>query len=188
MLYTHSLGLLNFNVMSTTENLTHWKKNNDSKYISGEDLHSGLRGLEPEMAVVIDRFEDAETFDQNNQQKLIRTGFWLKKLDGSEIYKPVILNNTNAKFCVKEFASEYMEHWVGKPLILFAMPDKRFGFVARFKKYYAPVVVDEKAAFEKLSKSTTLAELKTNFLALGANEQNNSAVIGEKDRLKSLLK
>lgn len=43
---------------------THWKKNNDSNFISGEDLISGLKGLKPEMVVVIEKFNDAESFDQ----------------------------------------------------------------------------------------------------------------------------
>jgi len=170
------------------ETLTHWKKNNDSKYISGEDLKSGLRGLESEMAVVIEKFEDAETFDQNNQQKLIRTGFWLKKLTGESIYKPVILNNTNAKFCVKEFGSEYMEHWIGKSLVLYAMPDKRFGFVARFKKYVQPNTTSDKSAIATLAASTTLAELQANWSKLTQPEQALPTVIAEKDRLKAILK
>ena len=61
------------------ENLTHWKKNNDSRYISGEDLKSELKGLKKEMAVVISKFEDAETFDQSANQKMIRTGFFLSE-------------------------------------------------------------------------------------------------------------
>ena len=172
----------------STENLTHWKKNNDSKYISGEDLKSGLKGLDPEMAVFIERFEDAETFDQNNQQKLIRTGFWLKKLDGTAIYKPVILNNTNAKFCVKEFRSEFMEHWLNKPLVLYAQPDKRFGYVARFKKYYAPATVTDTNGLAVLSKSTTAAELVANWTSLSAAEKNLPTVLAKKELLKSTLK
>ena len=123
----------------STENLTHWKKNNDSRYISGEDLQNGEvlnKGLRPFMSVVIERFEDSETYDQKQNEKVMKTGFYLKDLDsGKMLYKPVILNNTNAKFCIGEFKSEFMEHWLNKPLVLYAQQDRRHGYVARFRKY-----------------------------------------------------
>lgn len=119
--------------METTK--THWKKNNDSKFISGEDLQSSLRGLAPEMIVVLDRFIDAKTFDQNNQKDLIVTSLYFKKITGEDIYKPVVLNNTNAKFMVKETGSPMMEDWIGKTVILFAQKDKRHGYVARLKSF-----------------------------------------------------
>lgn len=172
---------------TNTENLTHWKKNNDSRYISGEDLKSGLRGLKPEMIVVIERFEDSETFDQNNQKKITKTGFWLKELNGKSIYKPVILNNTNANFCVKEFGSDYMEHWIGKPFVLYAQADKRHGFVARFKKYYAPATISDKNALEVLRKATNKAELVKAWESLSVEEKKLSTVMAEKDHLKTNL-
>lgn len=170
------------------ENLTHWKKNNDSRYISGEDLKSGLKGLKPEMVVTITKFDDTETFDQNSQQKLMRTGFWLKELNGSDIYKPVILNNTNAKFCIGEFKSEFMEHWLNKPLILWAQPDKRHGFVARFKKYYPPAQVTDTNALDILGKSETLADLVLNWDKLTPSEKNLPSVLSKKELLKTTLK
>lgn len=169
------------------QNLTHWKKNNDSRYISGEDLKASLKGLKPEMTVVIEKFEDAETFDQTQNQKLIRTGFWLKEVNGNSLYKPVILNNTNAKFCVKEFGSEFMEHWINKPLVLYAMPDKRHGFVARFKKYYAPIKATDTNAITLLSKCKTLEDLQKTWLALSKDEQNLPTVMAKKDTLKTQL-
>lgn len=171
-----------------TENLTHWKKNNDSKYISGEDLKSGLKGLKNEMVVIIDRFEDAETFDQNNQKKIIKTGFHLKELNGTPVYKPVILNNTNATFCVKEFGSEFMEHWLNKPFVLYAQADKRHGFVARFKKYYAPATISDKNALEILKKCQTKEDLKTSWETLSAEEKKLPTVMVEKEFLKINLK
>lgn len=170
------------------ETLTHWKKNNDSKYISGEDLKSGLKGLKPEMVVIIDRFEDAETFDQNNQKKIIKTGFFLKELNGTNVYKPVILNNTNANFCVKEFASEFMEHWLNKPFVLYAQADKRHGFVARFKKYYPPVTVSDTAALEILDKCKELSGLVLAWDNLTPVEKNLPTVMAKKEQLKKSLK
>jgi hypothetical protein len=170
------------------EQLTHWKKNNDSRYISGEDLQGELNGLRKEMVVVIDRFEDAETFDQTKNAKAVKTGFYLKTLDGKAVYKPVILNNTNAKFCRLEFKSDYMEHWIGKPFILYAMPDKRHGFVARFKKYFAPAQVTDVEPLRVLSLSTTLDELKTNWDSLKPAEKLLPSVIAKKESLKTTLK
>jgi hypothetical protein len=165
------------------ENLTHWKKNNDSRYISGEDLQGELKGLKKEMAVVIARFEDAETFDQNTQKTAVRTGFFLRELNGKELYKPVILNVTNAKFCRTEFKSEFMEHWINKPFVLYACPDKRHGYVARFKKYYPPQISDTNA-LGVLSVATTKEQLAEFWGTLSAEEKKLPKVIALKDSLK----
>lgn len=173
------------------EKLTHWKKNNDPKYISGEDLKDGLaigKGLAPEMVVVIDRFEDSETFDQNNQKKVLKTGFFLKTLDGKNVYKPVILNNTNANFCIKEFKSEFMEHWLNKPFVLYAQADKRHGFVARFKKYYPPITISDVEPLRILSLSNSLEDLKINWGSLSIDEKNLPTVLAKKESLKTTLK
>lgn len=173
----------------TTTEKTHWKKNIDSRYISGEDLKAELKGLKSEMNVIITAFQDSETFDQTSQDKKVKTGFFLAEHPSkTALYKPMILNATNAKFCAKEFGSDYMEDWIGKPLVLFAMPDKRFGHVARFKKFVQAVLVDEKAAISKLSQSKTLSELQSNWETLSVTEKANIAVIAEKDRLKAILK
>ena len=173
----------------TTEILTHWKKNNDSRYISGEDLRSGLNGLSSEMIVVIDRFQDAETFDQTKNAKVVKTGFYLKTLDGKNVYKPVILNNTNAKFCRQEFGSEFMEHWINKPFVLYAMPDKRHGFVARFKKYYPPVQVSDVEGLKKLESCKTLNELIECWKnAISKEEKLLPTIIAKKETLKNTLK
>ena len=170
------------------ENLTHWKKNNDSRYISGEDLQGELNGLKKEMVVVIDRFEDAETFDQTKNAKLVKTGFYLKTLDGKQVYKPVILNNTNAKFCRTEFKSEYREHWVNKPFVLYAQPDKRHGFVARFKKYFPPAQVSDVEPLRLLSLCGTLTDLQTTWNGLSPQEKLLPTVLAKKESLKTTLK
>lgn len=162
------------------ENLTHWKKNIDSRYISGEDLHGELKGLKKEMVVVITRFEDAETFDINTQAKGVKTGFFLKELNGKELYKPVLLNKTNATFCRNEFKSEFMEHWINKPFVLFAMPDKRFGFVARFKKYYPPQVSDVNA-LGVLSVAKDLEQLREFWGTLSVEEKKLPKVLKLKE-------
>lgn len=164
--------------------LTHWKKNLDSRYISGEDLQGELKGLKKEMAVVITRFEDADTYDSNTQAKGVKTGFFLKELNGKELYKPVLLNKTNAEFCRKEFKSEFMEHWINKPFVLYAMPDKRFGFVARFKKYYPPQISDVNA-LGVLSVAENLQQLGEFWATLTAEEKKLPTVMKLKDELKN---
>ena len=168
--------------------LTHWKKNNDSRYISGEDLQGELNGLKKEMIVVIERFQDAETFDQQKNEKIMKTGFFLKTLDGKTLYKPVILNNTNAKFCRTEFKSEYMDHWVGKPFVLYAKIDSRHGFVARFKKYYPPTISDVEG-LKKLALCKNLDELQKCWINdITPQEKNLPTIEAKKEELKNKLK
>jgi len=170
---------------------THWKKNNDSRYISGEDLKHGEslgHGLRPEMVVTITSFKDAEAFDQKEQEKIIKTGLLLAEYpSGKALHKPVLLNVKNGEFLQKEFGSEFLEDWIGKPVTLFAMPDKRHGYVARFKKFFQAVAVSDVNALATLSKCTTLAELQAAYTALPANEKTLATVIAKKDELKTLL-
>lgn len=139
--------------MTQTTEKTHWKKNNDSRYIAGEDLQTEFHGLRKEMNVVIDKFEDTETFDQNKNSKIIKTGLFLKELNGTPLYKPVILNNTNAKFFLKETGSDFMEDWIGVPVVIYAQKDSRHGYVVRFKKYYMPQLVKDSERFHKAKKA-----------------------------------
>lgn len=136
--------------MTTETQKTHWKKNLDSRYISGEDLQAELHGLKPEMLVCIERFQDAETYDQNTNAKKTATGLWLKDVQsGTVLYKPVILNKTNAKFFAKECGSDYMEDWLGKTAILYAVKDSRHGYVVRFKAYRLPPLLLNTENFTK---------------------------------------
>jgi len=137
----------------------------------------------------IAKFEDKETFDQTSQSKVTKSGFWLREYpSGKSLYKPLILNNTNAKFCINEFKSEFMEHWLDKPLVLWAMPDKRHGHVARFKKYYAPATVTDTKALDALSKATTLEELANAWGQITVPEQKLPTVLAKKEELKTKLK
>lgn len=124
-----------------TQEKTLWKKNLDSNFISGEDLIQALNGLAPEMVVILDKQQDTETFDQKQASKVKVTGLYFKDLQGKSIYKPVILNKTNARFFEKETGSAYMEDWYGQTVIMFAQKDSRHGHVVRFKRYVLPVLV-----------------------------------------------
>lgn len=119
--------------------INHWKKNIDANFISGEDLHDSVRGLRPEMIVTFSREQDREAYDQNQNKKKVVTGVYLKDLNGNELAKPVVMNKKNGSFLAKEFGTPDMDLWPkDKPVILYAQPDARFGWVARFKKYSKP--------------------------------------------------
>ena len=179
------------------ETKTHWKKNNDSRYISGEDLHASLKGLKPEMIVQIVSFKDADTFDQKSQKDLTKTGLNLQELNGAYLYKPVILNNTNAKFLIKEFGSEYIEDWFGKPFVIYAHQDRRHGYVARFKKYYPNQAAtpqppqaspeDIKTVLEQIDLQTDIEGLGKYYLGLDSNLKANAQIIAAKDAAKIKL-
>jgi hypothetical protein len=169
-----------------TETKTLWKKNIDTRYLAGEDFQTSFQGLKPSMNVIIEKFEDSETFDISKQKTAIKTGFYLKEINGPPLYKPCILNKTNAKFCIKEFGSQYMEDWLNKPFVVYAAPDSRFGFVVRFKKYYPPVISPANA-IAALSKSTTLEELQAAWTALTAEEKLLKPVMDKKEDLKVKL-
>jgi hypothetical protein len=175
-----------------SETLTHWKKNNDPRYISGEDLKDGEsigKGLRPEMVVIVTAFEDKPVFDKKDNKEIIKTGFWLREYPSDKpVYKPMILNNKNADFWIKETGSPFMENWLNKPSVIWAQPDARHGHVARFKKYYPPVTITDTAAIAKLAESKTLAELQTNWTAISKKEQKLPTVIAKKDELKGVLK
>ena len=131
----------------------HWKKNLDSKFIAGEDLQSSLNGLKPSMTVTLEKFNDAETFDQTKSAKITVTGLFLKEVGGKELYKPVILNKTNAKFFIKEFNSENLYDWVGKAVTIYAQKDSRHGYVVRFKKYVTPTLIHPSPEFDNCYKA-----------------------------------
>lgn len=175
-----------------SEKLTTWKKNIDARYISGEDLKDGEvigKGLKPEMIVEIVSFNDVATYDKVLRGDVAKTGIYLKEVNGAKLYKPVVLNKTNAEFCEKEFGSQFMEHWIGKAMVLWAMPDSRFGYVARFKKHFAQVVVDEEGAKTKLNAAKTKEELGSVWLNdLTKDERTNPSIAALKDKLKESFK
>lgn len=152
--------------METAKTL--WRKNLDSKYISGEDLMLGVKGLKPEMIVELVRFNDDKTFDKNKAADVMVSALYLKEIGGANLYKPVILNKTNAKFFVKETGSDYIEDWIGRPVVMFAQKDSRFGHVVRFKTYVLPELKASTPNFDKCktalkSGGFTIADIKLKY-------------------------
>lgn len=147
---------------------THWKKNIDSAYISGEDLQSSLKGLKPNMTVVIERFTDSKSFDQKKQQDIVVTSLFLKEHGGNSLYKPTILNRTNAKFLVNEFKSDFIEDWINKPFTMYAQQDKRHGYVVRFKTFQLPQLIKDSENFKKCKEAIqnqgyTVEQVRTRY-------------------------
>jgi hypothetical protein len=147
---------------------THWKKNIDSNYISGEDLQSSLKGLKPNMTVVIERFTDSKSFDQKKQQDIVVTSLFLKEFGGASLYKPTILNRTNAKFLVNEFKSDFIEDWINKPFTMYAQQDKRHGYVVRFKTVALPFLIKDSENFLKCKEAIqkqgyTVDQIRTKY-------------------------
>lgn len=174
--------------METETIKTHWRKNLDPRYVSGEDLKASLHGLRPEMVVCVSEMKDAPTFDQSTQKEVTKTSLWLTDMSNKQlIYKPVILNVSNAKFFAKEFNSDYIEDWYNKPVVLYAMPDKRFGHVARFKHYFPPSKATDKMAIEALNLCKNLDELGQTWATITAEEKKLPTVLKLKDELKTKL-
>lgn len=171
---------------SSTEGKTHWKKNIDSNFISGEDLVSELKGLKRSMNVEIERFDDRDTFDKNTQSEITKSALYLREIGGKSLYKPVLLNKTNAVFFEKLTGSPFLEHWVGAKAVIFAQPDKRFGHVVRFKSYKEPVKVDAQAIVARINSTTTEDELRDLFLSLKP-EEKTPEVVAAKDARKTAL-
>lgn len=177
---------------------THWKKNNDPRYISGEELKFELHGLKDNMVVQIVKFSDSETFDQANQSTVVKTGLFLADLNGIPLRKPVILNNTNGKFLEKAFGSKFLEDWIGKPVVLYAATDKRHGYVARFKAYYPtlaqpqqqpPAITKDQIidACLLIESAESLNNLKSIYTKLDKSVALHPEVVGAKDRRKGEL-
>lgn len=173
--------------MEQTEK-TPWRKNNDKRYISGEDLLLGLKGLRKEMIVCIENQVDAPAFDQKLQQEITKSALWLKDLEmNAKVYKPCLLNVTRAEFMSKESGSIFMEDWYGIPFIMYAKPDKRHGHVVAFKKYYPPAEIKPDAALAKLSECKVIGDLVAAWESLSGPEKKLPAVLAKKEELKLSL-
>lgn len=128
---------------------TLWKKNLDSKYISGEDLQLSNKGLSPEMVVSIAKFNDDKTFDKNKQADVTVSALYLVNESNKPLYKPVILNKTNAKFFIKLTGSDYIDDWLNVKVKMFAQKDSRHGYVVRFKQHFLPILQPNTPEFDK---------------------------------------
>jgi len=164
---------------------TPWRKNLDTRYISGENLKFEVNGLKNEQTVIITGFEDVETFDQKKQSEITKSGlFFADYKTGEKLPKPAILNVRISKFLEKEFNSIYIDDWLNKPVVLYAKPDKRFNWVVDIKKYYPPQISDVNA-LGVLSVATNLEQLGEYWKTLSAEEKKLPTVLALKEKLKT---
>jgi hypothetical protein len=104
------------------------------------------------------------------------TSLYFKDQTGKPIYKPAILNKTNAKFFEKETGTPEMESWYGRTVIMFAQKDSRHGHVVRFKSYIKPTLVLGSEDFNKCKTAMekngfTIEQIKTKYQVSNDVEQ-----------------
>jgi len=174
---------------------TPFRKNLDKRYISGEDLANGIdmnKGLKPEIIVTLAKFNDAPAFDQKEQKEVDKTAIWLKEYpSGKLLYKPCLLNVSRSQFMSKELANNSLfidDCDVTKPFVVYAKPDRRFGFVVGFKKYIIPNKADDKQPLLDLSKCKNQEDLKNIWMGLTKEERLLPTVLAKKESLKTSLK
>lgn len=161
---------------NTVQNKTLWKKNLDSKFISGEDLILSVKGLSPEMVVTLVNQKDDKTFDKNKSADVVVTSLYFTDQTGKQLYKPAILNKTNAKFFEKETGSPYIEDWYGRTVLMYAQKDSRHGHVVRFRTYVKPTLIKDSDNFKKAktaidSGNYTLEQVKSRYVVSPEVEQ-----------------
>lgn len=178
-----------------SEEKTPWRKNLDKRYISGEDLLNGIamnKGLRPEMVVTLVKFGDVKAFDQSVQDEKDKTALWLAEYPSKKmLYKPMLLNVTNADFLSRELANGSInidDSDFTKPFIIYAQPHKRHGHVVRCKKYYPPVAASDTEPIKMLNLCASLDEAMQVWANLSADEKKLPTVIACRDAIKEKFK
>lgn len=99
----------------SSEKVTHWKKLTNPHYVGAHDLQPGQ-----EIKVTFDKItmEDVETKD--GIEKCVVAYF-----KGAQ--KPMILNKTNMKIITKTLETPYIEHWIGRSVVIYSAKVRAFG-------------------------------------------------------------
>lgn len=147
---------------------THWRKNNDTKFIRGEELENEINDFKKSMNVKITKIVDEESFDPGSQKAVTVSAIHMQVLGGNDLSKPTILNASAGKFLEKEFKSMYVEDYIGKEVTIHSVPDKRHQYVVRFMKYIKPTIKRNTATFtqyaEWLKQGGTIEAVKELFI------------------------
>jgi hypothetical protein len=101
------------------ENLTHWKKMTDPKYIGSYDFQPGQ-----ELKVTIEKIENVN-IELFNGKKLETKNCILAHFKGAK--KPMILNKENMKVITKVAGTPFIEQWIGKEITLYVTKVAAFG-------------------------------------------------------------
>lgn len=167
---------------------THIDKLRNPNYLGGWDLIDST-GKTVDIIVTIKNIKNESVFNQKNQiEEQVITLFF-------EECKPIILNATNRKSLKKVTETEYIEDMIGKKIQLTTKRIKAFGEfhdairIANSKPsdiIAKPLNVQE--CKDKLNKCENLSKLQECWLSFTTQEQNNSEILAEKDKLKTILK
>ena len=176
------------NQQQQPKGLVHWKKNRNSNFLCGEDVKFGLQGVFDGMPVVITGHNETESFDQNLQAKNTVTVIYLSDLQGNPIKRGIVIGRWTLDFCKPFFRADpergyFVDNWKGIKAVLWAKPDKRHGFVIRFKQYIPPV--DIPSIITALDACESLEKLAEYYKALPSNIKNNAQIVAHKDELKA---
>jgi hypothetical protein len=102
--------------METKEQqVTHWKKLTNPNYIGAEILQPGQ-----ELKLTIEKVGKEQVKTADGTQECIVAYFVGGK-------KGMIINKTNAKIISNVLATPYIEHWIGKQIIIYAAKVRAFG-------------------------------------------------------------
>lgn len=99
-------------------NVTHWKKLTNPRFLGSQDFQPG-----EELTITIENIstEIVKSFDGKVVKDEMCIVAYLKD------QKPWILNKTNCKTIAGNFATNYVEKWIGKSITLYVAPVKAFG-------------------------------------------------------------
>ena len=116
------------------ENLTHWKKTCNTKYLGSWDLanETGFGTL----ILTIKKVSEEEVIDPVKNLKSIETLCYFQ-----EDYKPMILNTTNKQAIAKATDSNFIENWVGKKIKIVVEKVRAFGDIWDALRI-SPVVIE----------------------------------------------
>lgn len=101
--------------MATETQLTHWKKLSNTNYIGSEILQPNQ-----ELKLTIEKVQKEQVKTAEGTQECIVAYF----KGGS---KGMIINKTNAKIITKVLDTPFIEHWVGKSIIIYSAKVRAFG-------------------------------------------------------------
>jgi hypothetical protein len=118
---------------------THWRKNKDPKFLSGEDLKFGLIKDMPDGVIVkIASVRQDEAYQQGEGIVPVSV-LMFESINGEPLSKGVIPAKWTLEFMRKlGITSPYLEDWISQKMIIYARPHSKFGYVVRFKEYKDP--------------------------------------------------
>ena len=120
--------------------MTHYRKNADPNFLSGEDLKDGIiKDMPDGVVAIIIGCKESVGYDQGKQAKTPVIELIFSDLKGNKLSKGVIPAKWTYDHMKRQgIMSKDVEDWIGQEVIIYAKPDARFGHVVRFKKYIAP--------------------------------------------------